>query len=110
MSEQVQEIAVTALHGFKEHPFQVKDDESFQELCDSIQKYGVLSPLLARSTEDGYEIVSGHRRKAAALSLGLDKLPVLVRDMTDDEAVILMVDSNIQRKTSCRARKRLRIR
>ena len=97
MSEQVQEIAVTALHGFKDHPFQVKDDESFQELCDSIQKYGVLSPLLARPTEDGYEIVSGHRRKAAALSLGLDKLPVLVRDMTDDEAVILMVDSNIQR-------------
>lgn len=98
MSEQIQEIAVTALHGFKDHPFQVKDDESFQELCDSIQKYGVLSPLLARPTEDGYEIVSGHRRKAAALSLGLDKLPVLVRDMTDDEAVILMVDSNIQRE------------
>lgn len=98
MSELVQELAVTALHGFKDHPFQVKDDESFQELCDSIQKYGVLSPLLARPTEDGYEIVSGHRRKAAALSLGLDKLPVLVRDMTDDEAVILMVDSNIQRE------------
>ena len=98
MSEQVQEIAVAELHGFKEHPFQVKDDESLQELCDSIQKYGVLSPLLARPTEEGYEIVSGHRRKAAALSLGLDKLPVLVRDMTDDEAVILMVDSNIQRE------------
>ena len=98
MSEQVQEITLTELHGFKDHPFRVKDDESFQELCDSIQKYGVLSPLLARPTEDGYEIVSGHRRKAAALSLGLDKLPVLVRDMTDDEAVILMVDSNIQRE------------
>ena len=98
MSEQVQEIAITELHGFKDHPFQVKDDESFQKLCDSIQKYGVLSPLLARPTEDGYEIVSGHRRKAAALSMGLDKLPVLVRDMTDDEAVILMVDSNIQRE------------
>ena len=98
MSEQVQKIAVTELHGFKDHPFQVKDDEAFQELCDSIQKYGVLSPLLARPTEDGYEIVSGHRRKAAALSLGMDKLPVLVRNMTDDEAVILMVDSNIQRE------------
>ena len=98
MSEQVQEIAVAELHGFRNHPFQVKDDESMQELCDSIQKYGVLSPLLARPTEDGYEIVSGHRRKAAALSLGLDKLPVLVRDMSDDEAVILMVDSNIQRE------------
>ena len=98
MSEQVREIAVAALHGFKDHPFQVKDDDSMQALCDSIQKYGILSPLLARPTEDGYEIVSGHRRKAAALSLGLDKLPVLVRDMTDDEAVILMVDSNIQRE------------
>ena len=98
MSEQIQKIAVADLHGFKDHPFKVKDDESFQELCDSIQKYGLLSPLLARPTNDGYEIVSGHRRKAAALSLGLDKLPVLVRDMTDDEAVILMVDSNIQRE------------
>lgn len=98
MREQVQEIAVTKLHGFKDHPFQVKDDEAMQALCDSIRQYGVLSPLLARPTEDGYEIVSGHRRKAAALRLGLDKLPVLVRDMSDDEAVILMVDSNIQRE------------
>lgn len=69
-----------------------------QALCDSIREYGVLSPLLARSTEEGYELVSGHRRKAAAMRLGLDKLPVLVREMTDDEAVILMVDSNIQRE------------
>lgn len=98
MSEQVREIAVAALHGFRDHPFQVKDDDSMQALCDSIRQYGVLSPLLARPTEDGYEIVSGHRRKAAALILGLDKLPVLVRDMSDDEAVILMVDSNIQRE------------
>lgn len=98
MMEQVQEIRLTELHSFKGHPFQVKDDDSMQALCDSIKEYGVLSPLLARPTEDGYEIVSGHRRKAAALRLGLDKLPVLVRDMTDDEAVILMVDSNIQRE------------
>lgn len=98
MTEQVQEIMLTELHSFKGHPFQVKDDESMQALCDSIKEYGVLSPLLARPTEDGYEIVSGHRRKAAALRLGLDRLPVLVRDMTDDEAVILMVDSNIQRE------------
>ena len=98
MSEQVQEIAVTELHSFKDHPFQVKDDEAFQGLCDSIQKYGVLSPLLARPTEDGYEIVSGHRRKEAALRLALTSLPVLVRNMTDDEATILMVDSNIQRE------------
>ncbi len=98
MREQVQKIAVTKLYGFKDHPFQVKDDEAMQALCDSIRQYGVLSPLLARPTEDGYEIVSGHRRKAAALSLGMERLPVLVRDMTDDEAVILMVDSNIQRE------------
>lgn len=98
MKEQVQEISVRDLHSFKNHPFQVKDDESFQALCDSIREYGILSPLLARPTDDGFEIVSGHRRKDAALRLGLDRLPALVRDMSDDEAVILMVDSNIQRE------------
>ena len=98
MKKQVQEINVRDLHSFRNHPFQVKDDESLQALCDSIREYGVLSPLLARPTDDGFEIVSGHRRKAAALRLGLDRLPVLVRDMSDDEAVILMVDSNIQRE------------
>ena len=98
MREQVQEISVRDLHSFRQHPFQVKDDESLQALCDSIREYGILSPLLARPTDDGFEIVSGHRRKAAALRLGLDRLPVLVRDMSDDEAVILMVDSNIQRE------------
>ena len=98
MKEQVQEISVRDLHSFRQHPFQVKDDESLQALCDSIREYGILSPLLARPTDDGFEIVSGHRRKAAALRLGLDRLPVLVRDMSDDEAVILMVDSNIQRE------------
>lgn len=98
MNEQVQEISVRDLHSFKNHPFQVKDDEALQALCDSIREYGILSPLLARPTDDGFEIVSGHRRKAAALRLGLDRLPVLVRDMSDDEAVILMVDSNIQRE------------
>lgn len=98
MREQVQEIPMRELHGFKNHPFQVKDDDSLQALCDSIREYGILSPLLARPTDDGFEIVSGHRRKAAALRLGLDRLPVLVRDMSDDEAVILMVDSNIQRE------------
>lgn len=98
MNEQVQEISVRGLHSFKNHPFQVKDDDSLQVLCDSIREYGILSPLLARPADDGFEIVSGHRRKAAALRLGLDRLPVLVRDMSDDEAVILMVDSNIQRE------------
>ena len=98
MTEQVQEIRIDQLRMFKDHPFQVKDNEELQALCDSIREYGVLSPLLARPTEDGYEIISGHRRKAAALRLGLDKLPVLVRDMNDDEAVLFMVDSNLQRE------------
>ena len=99
MAEKIMEIPMDKLVGFRNHPFQVKDDESLNALCESIRDYGVLSPLLARPTADGnYEIVSGHRRKAAAMKLGLEKLPVLVREMTDDEAVILMVDSNIQRE------------
>lgn len=98
MKEQILELPIGELHGFKGHPFQIRDDEALQALCDSIREYGVLSPLLTRPTDDGFEIVSGHRRKAAALRLGLDRLPVLVRDMSDDEAVILMVDSNIQRE------------
>ena len=98
MKEQVSMIPMDKLRGFRNHPFQVKDDDAMDALCESIAQYGVLSPLLARSLEDGYEIISGHRRRAAALRLGLEELPVLVRDMTDDEAVILMVDSNIQRE------------
>ena len=99
MTEKVMEIQMDKLVGFRNHPFQVKDDESLNALCESIRDYGVLSPLLARPTTDGnYEIVSGHRRKAAAMKLGMEKLPVLIREMTDDEAVILMVDSNIQRE------------
>ena len=99
MAEKIMEIQMDKLVGFRNHPFQVKDDETLNALCESIRDYGVLSPLLARPTTDGnYEIISGHRRKAAAMKLGLEKLPVLVREMTDDEAVILMVDSNIQRE------------
>ena len=98
MKEQLLELGLNELHGFRNHPFQVKDDAAMDALCESIAQYGVLSPLLARPVEHGYEIISGHWRRAAALRLGLDKLPVLVRDMTDDEAVILMVDSNIQRE------------
>ena len=98
MREQLLELRLEELRGFRNHPFQVKDGPEMDALCESIARYGVLSPLLARPVEDGYEIVSGHRRRAAALRLGLDKLPVLVREMTDDEAVILMVDSNIQRE------------
>ena len=96
--EKVRNIPLSELHPFRDHPFYVKDDESMQALCESIREYGVLSPLLARPVEHGYEIVSGHRRQAAALKLGLETLPVLVREMTDDEATILMVDSNIQRE------------
>lgn len=86
------------LKPFQNHPFKVQQDEEMDRLCRSIKEYGVLSPLMARPVEDGYEIVSGHRRKVASELLGMGKLPVLVRDMTDDEAVILMVDSNIQRE------------
>jgi len=97
--ERVQEIAICELQPFRNHPFQVKSDEEMKRLCDSIREYGILTPLMARPKDGGgYEIVSGHRRKAAAEILGLGKLPVLVRDMTDDEAVLLMVDSNIQRE------------
>ena len=98
MEEKVLSIPIEQLTDFRNHPFQVKDNEELQALCDSIREYGVLSPLLARPMEHGYEIVSGHRRRAAALKLGLETLPVLVREMTDDEATILMVDSNIQRE------------
>lgn len=97
--EHVQEIPVTELKPFQNHPFKVLQDEEMQRLCESIKEYGVLSPLIARPLPSGgYEIVSGHRRKIAAEMLGIEKLPVLVREMTDDEAVILMVDSNIQRE------------
>ena len=97
--ESVQEIAANELQPFRNHPFQVKNDEEMKRLCDSIREYGILTPLMARPKGGGgYEIVSGHRRKAAAEMVGMDKLPVIVRDMTDDESVILMVDSNIQRE------------
>ena len=98
MTEQVKMIPIQDLHPFQKHPFHVKEDEAMESLRDSIREYGVLSPLLARPKGDGYELVSGHRRRAAALKLGMTKLPVLVREMTDDEAIILMVDSNIQRE------------
>lgn len=97
--ESVREIAIDELKPFRNHPFQVKNDDEMKHLCESIREYGILTPLMARPKgDDGYEIVSGHRRKAAAEMVGIEKLPVIVRDMTDDEAVILMVDSNIQRE------------
>ena len=97
--EQVQQIPIEELFPFKEHPFKVLDDEAMQRTVESVAQYGVLAPLIARpSPEGGYEIISGHRRQHAAELAGLDTLPVIVREMTDDAAVILMVDSNLQRE------------
>ena len=97
--EQVQQISIGELFPFKNHPFKVLDDESMQRTVESVEQYGVLSPLIARPRpEGGYEIISGHRRQHAAQLAGLDALPVIVRNMDDDAAVLLMVDSNLQRE------------
>ena len=97
--EQVQQIPIGELFPFKNHPFKVLDDESMQRTEESVEQYGVLSPLIARPRpEGGYEIISGHRRQHAAQLAGLDALPVIVRNMDDDAAVLLMVDSNLQRE------------
>ena len=98
--EQVQQIPIEELFPFKEHPFKVLDDEAMQRTVESVAQYGVLAPLIARPRPDGdgYEIISGHRRQYAAKLAGLDTLPVIVRQMSDDAAVILMVDSNLQRE------------
>ena len=97
--EQVQQIPIGELFPFKNHPFKVLDDESMQRTVESVEQYGVLSPLIARPRpEGGYEIISGHRRQHAAQLAGLDVLPVIVRQMDDDAAVLLMVDSNLQRE------------
>ena len=98
--EQVQQIPIDALYPFTNHPFKVLDDEAMTRTVESIAQYGVLAPLIARPRPDGdgYEIISGHRRQYAAKLAGLDTLPVIVRQMSDDAAVILMVDSNLQRE------------
>ena len=97
--EQVQQIPIGKLFPFKNHPFKVLDDESMQRTVESVEQYGVLSPLIARPRpEGGYEIISGHRRQHAAQLAGLETLPVIVRQMDDDAAVLLMVDSNLQRE------------
>ena len=97
--EQVQQIPIDALHPFTNHPFKVLDDEAMTRTVESIAQYGVLAPLIARPRpEGGYEIISGHRRQYAAKLAGLGTLPVIVRQMSDDAAVILMVDSNLQRE------------
>ena len=97
--EQVQQIPIAELHPFTNHPFKVLDDESMQRTVKSVEQYGVLSPLIARPhPEGGYEIISGHRRQHAAQLAGLETLPVIVRNMDDNAAVLLMVDSNLQRE------------
>ena len=99
-TEQIQQIPITELHPFKNHPFKVLDDEAMQRTVESVAQFGVLAPLIARPRpEGGYEIISGHRRQHAAELAGLKTLPVIVRNMSDDEAVIRMVDSNLQRES-----------
>ena len=98
MKEYIQQLSPDKLAPFQNHPYQVREDAALSELMESIRTHGVLSPLLARTKGESYELVSGHRRRLAAQKLGLKTVPVLVREMTDDEAVILMVDSNLQRE------------
>ena len=97
--EKVMTVSIHDLHPFKDHPFRVLDDDRMKETVESVKEFGVLVPLIARPLEEGgYEIVSGHRRKRACELAGIEELPVLVRDLDDDEAVIIMVDSNLQRE------------
>lgn len=98
MKEYIQQLSPDKLVPFQNHPYQVREDAALSELMESIRTHGVLSPLLARPKEERYELVSGHRRRLVAQKLGLKAVPVLVREMSDDEAVILMVDSNLQRE------------
>ena len=98
-TEQIQQLPIDELHPFVNHPFKVQDEEAMAETVESILQRGILSPLIARPrAEGGYEIISGHRRQYAAKKAGLDTVPVIVRNMTDDDAIILLVDSNIQRE------------
>lgn len=98
VKEFISQLPPDKLTPFAKHPYQVREDAAMDELVESIRVHGVLSPLLARPKGESYELVSGHRRRLAAQKLGLPTVPVLVREMTDDEAVILMVDSNLQRE------------
>ena len=94
----VDELPLDELKPFKDHPFKVMEDEEMERLKESIRESGVLIPALARPTEDGYELISGHRRLAACRALGMSTMPVIVRNLTDEEAIITMVDSNLQRE------------
>ena len=98
--EKIQEIPLSELHPFKNHPFKVKDDEAMMETADSIKQYGVLVPAIARpDPEGGYELVAGHRRHRASELAEKETMPVIVRDLDDDAATIIMVDSNLQRES-----------
>ena len=98
VTEEIRSIPLAQLHPFKDHPFKVLDDDAMSETVESVKQIGVVVPLIVRPTEDGYEIVSGHRRHHAAELAGVDTVPVIVREMDDDSAVIFMVDSNLQRE------------
>ena len=99
VTDEIKMVELNELHTFRNHPFKVTDDEQMEELVESIRTYGILTPALVRKrAQGGYELVSGHRRKHAAELVGLDEMPVIVRDYTDDEATIIMVDSNVQRE------------
>ena len=97
--DQIQEIPLAELHPFKDHPFHVVDDEKMREMSESVAQYGVLVPVIVRPRpEGGYEIVAGHRRKRASELAGKQTMPVIVQNMDNDEATIIMVDSNLQRE------------
>ena len=97
--ERVKDIPLNELHPFRDHPFKIQSDEEMKRLIESIQKFGTLTPALARPLPDGgYELISGHRRLAACQVLGIETMPVIIREMSDDEAVIAMVDANLQRE------------
>ena len=97
--EHIQQIPLSVLHAFEGHPFRVVDDEEMQKVVDSVKEFGILTPLIARPDPyGGYEIISGHRRLHASELAGLESVPVIVREMDDDEAIICMVDANLQRE------------
>ncbi|MCL2819543.1 MAG: ParB/RepB/Spo0J family partition protein [Oscillospiraceae bacterium] len=96
--DKVEMLPVSKLDGFKSHPFKVTENEDFKKLADSIMENGVLIPAVARPKGDGYELIAGHRRKAVCEKLGIETMPVILRDMTDEQSVIFMVDSNVQRE------------
>jgi len=97
-NEQIKNLPLSKLAAFENHPFQVKQDDDFQKLVESIKENGILIPAVARPKGDGYELIAGHRRKFACQIIGIDTMPVLIREMTNEQAIIAMVDSNVQRE------------